>query len=330
MMNRWKYVWRLIPLAAAMALLLAGCEGGALNPNGEVAREQLWLIKLSFFIMVGVLFVVFSIFAYVVIRFRKKKGQTGTPEQVEGSHKLEIIWTVIPFLLLIVLAVPTVMYTFKHAQDYTVDKNALHVKVTAHQFWWEFEYPELGIVTANDLYIPTGKTIALELESADVLHSFWVPELGGKQDTNPGLVNKMYLKADVAKTYIGKCAELCGASHALMDFKVIAQEEADFQAWVEQMKAPVVVVEETKIGEEIFANKCLQCHAVSSENKGLFPNLDNFANRTTLAGFRPNNEEWLRKWLIDPQAVKPGNMMPNVGLTDNEVTELVNYLQSLK
>lgn len=280
--------------------------------------------------MILVLIVVFGIFFYVIIRFRKRKGQTGYPKQVEGSHKLEIIWTVIPFLLLMILAVPTVLLTFNFAQDATKDKDAIHIKVTAHQFWWEFEYPDLGIRTAEDLVIPVGKRVSVELTSADVLHSFWIPELAGKMDTNPGMVNKMFFNADKEGVYKGKCAELCGTSHALMDFKVVAKSEADFNAWTEHIKQPVAVSADAAQGEEIFKNKCLQCHAITPDQRGFGPNLAGFANRNTVAGFRPNEPEWISKWLANPQAVKPGTLMPNVGLNQQEVTELVKYLQELK
>ncbi|HEY0828995.1 MAG TPA: cytochrome c oxidase subunit II [Bacilli bacterium] len=332
-MNRWKNVGRLTGFLVTMALLLTGCDG-VLDPKGPVAREQLQLINLSFIIMIVVLVIVFGLFFYVLVRFRKRKGQTGIPEQVEGNHKLEIIWTVIPFLLLVIIAVPTVLYTFKFATDYTNDKNAIHVKVTGHQFWWEFEYTDkdLGLITANELVIPVGKKIALELTSADTLHSFWVPQLGGKIDTNPGMINKMYLEADIAAIYQGKCAELCGASHALMNFKVIAKSEADFAAWASQMKAEAVITEEAKEGEAIFTAKCLSCHAVSSDDRGAYPNLDGYAYRTRVAGVHPNDPqaENLRKWLSDTDHVKPGNNMGNQGLTDVEINELIKYLHELK
>ena len=182
-MKRLKMMWRIAPLVAMMSLLLTGCGSpqlSALMPRGQVAVEQLFLIKLSIGIMGIVIFIVAALYFIAIIRFRKRKGQTGYPKQVEGSHELEIIWTVVPILMLIVLAVPTVYYTFLHSSDLRQDKNALQVKVTAHQYWWEFEYPTLGIHTAQDMVIPQGKKIAIELESVDVTQSFWVPSLGGK------------------------------------------------------------------------------------------------------------------------------------------------------
>jgi cytochrome c oxidase subunit 2 len=340
--SRWPSAKRLALLFFVMIFVLAGCslEAGPLNPKGPVGEGQLELIKLSLFIMIFVLIVVFAIFFYVLFRFRQRKGQNHIPEQVEGSHKLELIWTVIPLLLLFILAVPTVAQTFKLAQDYSEYEEAVKVRVIAHQFWWEFEYPELGIRTAQDLWIPTGKVVQFELMSTDVLHSFWIPALGGKTDTNPGgIVNKMYLQADEPGIYKGKCAELCGASHALMDFKAIAVSEAEFNAWVADMTEPVTVAEEFQAGEEIFAAKCLQCHAITPNGPGFGPNLNNFADRELVAGFRPNDTEWLTKWIVNPQDVKEGNMMPafgmefapeGQGLTDEEIDAVVKYLQQLK
>lgn len=327
----WKKVWRLIPLMAMLTLLLSGC-GGVFDPQGPEAKEQYWLIKLSFFIMLIVLVIVFVIFFYVIIKYRKRKGQTGYPKQVEGNHLLEFLWTAIPICLLLTLIIPMTISTFKLAHDYSKSQDAIHVKVTGHQFWWEFEYsdPEIGIRTATDLVVPVDKKISLEITSADVVHSLWVPSLFGKMDANPGLVNKMYFESDSVGVFLGKCAELCGASHALMDFKVVVKSDQDFNAWVEHMKAPATTAADAVQGEEIFKAKCLQCHAVTPDSRGFGPNLAGFANRETVAGYRPNTTDWLNKWLKDPQEVKPGTLMPNVGLNDQELTDLVKYLQELK
>ena len=324
-----------MPLFAVLALLLTGCGDptlSALDPKGPVANEQRNMMILSFGIMLVVLAAVFLIYIYVIIRFRQRKGQTGIPKQVEGSHVLEIIWTVVPIILLVILAVPTVYYTFKHSQDYTQDKDSLHVKVTGHQFWWQFEYPDQGINTAQDLYIPVGKRVAFELTTADVNHSFWVPSLGGKIDTNPGEknVNVLYLQADEPGEYKGKCAELCGASHALMDFKVVAVSEAEFNQWVSKMTAPKTVSADAAKGEQVFKDNCLSCHAVNAAGAGLGPNLNGFANRTRIAGFLAHDDEKLKEWIRDPQAVKPGAKMPAVKLDETQLNDVVKYLNSLK
>jgi cytochrome c oxidase subunit 2 len=332
---RWQKMWRFIPLFSVMMFLLTGCGDdtlSALKPKGPVAHDQLFLMKLSLGIMVLVVLVVFTIYVYVLLRFRKKKGDDTIPKQVEGNHVLEIIWTVIPIILLIVLAVPTVMYTFKLSENHKDNKDAIYVKVTAHAFWWQFEYPDLGISTAQDLVIPKGKKVAFELTSADVVHSFWVPSLGGKIDTNPGMTNVLYLQADEVNTFKGKCAELCGASHALMDFKVVSLEQADFDKWVNKMKTPAVISASAKNGEQLFKDNCMSCHAVNATGLGMGPNLNGFASRTLIAGILPHNDENLKKWIQDPQSQKPGNKMPAFGgtLKDDQINEIIKYLNELK
>ncbi|BFT75514.1 MULTISPECIES: cytochrome c oxidase subunit II [Paenibacillus] len=338
-MSRLKKLWRLLPLLAVMTFLLTGCGDptlSALQPKGPVASEQLFLMKLSLFIMVFVVIVVFAIYVYVLIRFRKRKGDNSIPKQVEGSHVLEIIWTVVPILLLLVLAVPTVSYTFKHSTNYNKDKAAVHVKVTAHQFWWQFEYPDLGIATAQQLVVPKDKIIAFELVSADVSHAFWVPSLGGKVDTNPGITNTLYLQADEIATFQGRCTELCGASHALMNFTVESKSQSDFDAWVAKMKAPVTVPATAQKGEELFKENCMSCHAVTANGPGVAPNLKGFADRDTLAGILEHTPEKMALWIHNPQDQKPGNKMPAFGkeaggkLDDAQINDIVQYLQTLK
>lgn len=325
---------RLMFVVMAMTLVLTGCGDptlSALMPSGPVAESQFWLMKLTGGIMTGVFVVVFALWAYVLLRYRKKPGQTGYPKQVEGSHKLEIIWTVIPFVLLIIMAIPTVTIGFNLEKQYGKEE-AMQINVTAHQFWWEFEYPELGIHTSQDLYIPTGKKIQFTVTSADVIHAFWIPPLGGKIDTNPGEENKLWLQADKPGVYKGKCAELCGASHALMDFKVVAVDQAKFDEWTNKIKTASVdgKTDLAKQGQEVFKKSCIGCHAVGSEGGKLGPNLTGFASRERLAGILQNNPEELKKWLKDPQSIKPGNKMPNLNLPDDQVDALVEYLGGLK
>ena len=199
------------------------------------------LLLLASAIMVGVVLVVTIIFLYVIVRFRQKKGQEDyIPEQVEGNHKLEIIWTVIPIILLLILAVPTVTYTFKLAdvsamEKKNIDKDTIVVDVTANLYWWEFSYKSEKIVTSQDLVIPTGKKVYLNLKGADIKHSFWVPSLAGKMDTNTDNVNKMWLKADKSGTYNGFVQNFA-VSHSLMQFKVKALDESEYKKWLADMK----------------------------------------------------------------------------------------------
>ncbi|RKD21790.1 cytochrome c oxidase subunit II [Ammoniphilus oxalaticus] len=337
-MSQWKKAWRLLPLLAVMMLVLTGCGQdpflSALTPRGPVAEQQFYLIKLSIYIMMGVFAVVMVIYVYVLVRFRHRPGQTGIPEQIEGSHKLEIIWTTIPLILLTILAIPTVKITFDLAEKFPTD-DALQVKVIAHQFWWEYEYPDLGISAAQDLYIPTGEKVQFQLTSEDVIHSFWAPALGGKTDTNPGMVNAMWLQADDPGVYKGKCAELCGDSHTLMDFKIVAMDRPEFDAWVEKMKEPHVSSSDVAEGEQIFADSCISCHAIDA-TQGLdipdfAPNLRNFGDRVVLANYFNMDDETIAEWIKNPEKMKPGNLMPGFAdeLDDQQLASLVDYLNTL-
>jgi len=343
--------WRLISLFAILALILSGCGEpflSTLKPAGEVADMQYDLMKLSTLIMVGVILVVVIIFVLVFIRFRRKDETI--PKQVEGSHKLEIIWTVVPILLLLILAVPTVAATFKLADVSPMDsKNskALVVNVRSHLYWWDFEYPKQGIVTSQELVVPTNERVYFNLKSMDVKHSFWIPAVGGKMDTNTDNVNKFWLEFDnkraneAGNLFYGKCAELCGPSHALMDFKVKAMTRDQFDSWVTAMKnvkAPQKPDSASaQEGQQIFNKSCIGCHAVTPANKmpdtaRLAPNLTNFGDRSRVAGILAHNKTELKNWIKDPEKYKPGNQMAGKygNLTDDQIDALADYLMSLK
>lgn len=346
MMNRWQFLKRLAPLMAFMVLVLAACgreDLSTLNPQGPVAEEQFGLMKTAILIMSLVIVVVFAICFYVIIRFRRRSGDKTIPKQVEGNHKLEVIWTVIPIILLIILGVPTVQSVFNLSKDYSNDPEAVKVIVTSHQYWWEFEYPELGIKTAQELVIPTGKTISIEAKTADVLHSFWVPSLAGKIDTNPGgNTNFMYFSAPKEGVYLGKCAELCGPSHGLMDFKVKSVDPASFDRWAAAIQEPVALPSDPEVAAA-FESKCLSCHAVGDLNAGSpYPNLSGMGDRESVGGILVNVEaddkkyehedtvyNNLYKWIKDPQKWKPGNGMPQMDLTEKELEGIAQYLSEL-
>jgi cytochrome c oxidase subunit 2 len=210
------------------------------------------------------------------------------------------------------------------------------IKVIAHQWWWEFQYPELGIVTANELHIPMGQPVVVELNSDNVIHSFWIPQLAGKTDVVPGQTNSMWFQADRVGVYRGQCAELCGTQHANMNFVVVAQPTEDFNQWAEWQKTPAVqTTSQTAAGEQVFmtTGACLGCHTVNgTDAKGVNgPNLTHIGSRQTLAGGAlPNTPENLAHWLTNPQAVKPGNKMLISRLSQDDIAALVQYLSSLK
>lgn len=345
MMKKWKHSLRLLPLLLAVSFLLSGCgkQGvSALEPQGPVGHDQAWLMLFSLAIMVIVVLVVGFLFTYALVRFRKRPGQEDViPEQTEGNMKLEILWTVIPVILLAILAVPTVAKTFSLSDTSTPKgQKVVTVNVTAHQYWWEFEYPDLGITTAQDLYIPTGTKVVFNLTSKDVVHSFWVPGLGGKQDANPGINNHLWLKADTEGTYKGRCAELCGQSHALMYFNVKAVSPQAFKQWTADMKkgAAAPVSAEAEQGQQIFQQTCTRCHATDVKNKSFGPNLANFGDRDNIGGVGQHTKQVLMSWITNPDNVKPGTNMPAFGqgqggkttLTNDQIKAVATYLMGLK
>ena len=345
--------WRLFSLLTVITVFLSACGEeyiSTLQPSGPVGKEQLNILILASVIMLLVVIVVSTIYLVAFFKFRRSRvGEDHMPKQVEGSHTLEVIWTVIPIILLLILAVPTLNTTYKFADVAAMDevdengnKTALTVNVTAKLYWWEFEYPDLGIITAQDLVVPTGEKVYFNLIAADVKHSFWIPAVGGKMDTNVDGINKFYLQFDKESeglndgegVFYGKCAELCGPSHALMDFKVKALDREAFDAWVAAMKATegnTASKESSDIGEATFANSCLGCHAVSAvAGAGLGPNLTNFGDRARLAGFMEHTVENTTEWIIDPEKYKPGNTMKGTySVTDEEAQAIAEYLMTL-
>ncbi|GLC87587.1 cytochrome c oxidase subunit II [Lysinibacillus piscis] len=350
--------WRLFSLLAVMMVFLSGCGEdylSTLKPSGEVGKQQLNLLLMTTIIMTIVVVVVSVIYLLAFVKYRRSKvGENVIPKQVEGSHTLEVIWTVIPIILLLIISVPVVITTYKFADVAAMDevdaegnKTALTVNVTAKLYWWEFEYPNQGIITAQELVVPTGEKVYFNLKAADVKHSFWIPAVGGKMDTNVENLNKFYLEFDKESkdlkdgVFYGKCAELCGPSHALMDFKVKALSPEAFDAWVASMKATEGQVADKNavdLGEKTFANNCLSCHAVSGVGgPGVGPNLTAFGDRNRVAGFLEHNEENLKAWIKNPAEFKPGNLMmkqdgsePIYGqLTDEEIDALATYIMSL-
>jgi cytochrome c oxidase subunit II len=346
--------WRLFSLLAALPVFLSGCgqeELSTLLPAGQVAKDQFNLLLLSSGIMLLVILVVVIIYVIALVRFRRSKlGEDHMPEQVEGSSTLELVWTVIPILLVLLLAVPTVYYTYKlgdvtamGAVDDEGNAENLVVDVTAHLYWWEFEYPELGIVTSQELVVPMDEKVYFNLLAADVKHSFWIPAVGGKLDNNVENVNKFYLifEEDSSKldegVYFGKCAELCGPSHALMDFKVKTMPRAEFDDWVAAMQSTIKDKDEAgsdtaaaSEGEELFAASCIACHAVTADGKSQAPNLTAFGDRNRVAGFMDHTEEALKEWIKDPEKQKPGNTMPAFDhLSEAELDAIAGYLMGL-
>ncbi|CAN5594654.1 cytochrome c oxidase subunit II [soil metagenome] len=379
---------RLFLAVAPLALLAAGCsttfDGGdgpaaipgpnpnrelpadALQPLGPVAQQQDGLWDLAYPLAIGVFLLIFGGLAYILFKFRDR-GQDELPYQRHGNTKLEILWTIIPALVLVVIAIPTVQTIFALADEPAAD--AVLVNVVGKQYWWQFEYENEAFFTASELHIPTGREVYLTLDGSEpdnsavygtppVMHSFWVPSLAGKRDYVPGALRFMRIQADEPGVYPGNCAEFCGLSHANMRFTVIAHDPEDYDAWVADQQSPAEPPQEDLVaqGEQLFVDKtCIACHGISGhpENETnedgeeinisrVGPNLAHSAQREAFAGYifdSPFGEqvedpdqamENLRGWLENPAAVKPGAQMPALGLAEDEIDALIAYLGTME
>jgi cytochrome c oxidase subunit II len=341
----------------ASALLLAGCAGeqNALDPAGPYAQAPHDLIRPVFLIALGVFVLVQGLVLYSAFRFRERRGDDAMPVQVEGNTRLEIVWTIIPALILAVIAVPTVRGVFEQMRE--PEDEYLTVEVIGHRWWFEYYYPDYDIYSANEMAIPTGKPVRLVMTAADlqrspalgVIHSFWIPRLAGKQDLVPGTTTYLNLQADEPGRYLGQCAEFCGLSHANMRARVEAMTPADFEAWVAAQRTPAAVPAAGSLearGRELFADlgqrqACASCHQVwegtTTRGPGQGPDLTHLFSRKEFAGaIHDLDEANLRAWLADPNAMKPmqyevnGIGMPNLNLTPDEIDALVAYLMTLK
>jgi cytochrome c oxidase subunit II len=306
-----------------------------LKPEGPMAIQADRLWDIGFITSAVVFFVVEGALVFILFRYREGTVR-GEPKQTHGHTRLELLWTIIPVLLLTVIAFVTVPVIFAQSRE---PEGALKVKVTGHQWWWEYEY-ENGVVTANELHIPVGRPVMLELTSEDVIHSFWIPKLAGKQDLVPGRVNHLTIEATEPGRYLGQCAEYCGLSHANMRAVAVAQEPADFDRWAQGQLADANNDPAVNEGRELFLNgkfagnqQCMACHSVKGTpaQGQIGPNLTHFASRDRFAASMfERTDENIEAWLRDPPARKPGSKMPDLNLNDQQISALVAYLQSLK
>jgi cytochrome c oxidase subunit II len=364
-----------------LGLLAAACSPDhyaqtALRPISDFARIGDDIQTQTFYWALGVFVLVEGALLYAIFRFRGKPDDP-EPRQVHGNTTIEIIWTVIPALILAAIAVPTVRGIFETSAIPTGD--ALKVEVVGHQWWWEFRYPDLGITTANEVHIPVGQTVSFRMGTADVVHSFWPPRFAGKRDVFPNRETRVWFKAEQAGEYPGQCAEFCGIQHGRMAFRVRAQSAEEFQGWVAHMQtltakpaaaavappadsvrtatAGAVVPAQGKqdtaqratgkasgaagaapdpayaAGEKLFQAKgCVGCHSLNAVNapKGMIgPNLANVGARSYIgAGSFKNTDETLARWIQNPQAMKKGVLMPNLGVTPEEAKSLVAFLRA--
>src|SRR6266487_4244315 len=297
---------------------------------------------LSHFVLgiTGLIFlVVFSLLSYVVVKFRRRVAHAERePAQVYGSTQIELAWTIIPILIVVVLFLATARVI--HAvQDAPRPPGAVEVTAIGHQFWWEFRYPGLGIVTANELHIPVSDPshptpTFLKLLSADTDHSFWIPQLAGKTDLIPNHPNSMWMDPHRTGIFLGQCAQYCGTQHAKMLLRVSVDSPKDFGAWVRAQQKPAIQDEKVIAGRRVFeTTACINCHAVggTAANGRFGPDLTHLMSRETIAsGAAENTKENLRLWIQKPDAIKPGSLMPAMQLSDTDLDALVNYLETLQ
>jgi cytochrome c oxidase subunit II len=373
----WRHA-RLVTALSLLMLVLVGCSPEnypqtTLLPRGDFARiaDDLLDTTVKWALLVFVL--VEGVLIYAIFRFRGKPGDP-EPHQIHGNTTVEIIWTIIPALILAAIAVPTVRAIFQ--TNATPGKDALTIEVVGHQWWWEFRYPEFNITTANELNVPVGRTVSLRMGSADVIHSFWVPQFAAKRDVFANRESRMWFKAETEGEYPAQCAEFCGIQHARMAYHIRAQKPEEFQAWVAHMQtlgpkpaasaqpagaAPASSARSSSgvrtasegasiqqpgqrsanqdaqyaAGQKLFASKgCVACHSLQAVNapKGMVgPNLANVGARSYIAaGTLKNTDANLARWIRDPQGIKKGVLMPNLGLSDADAQALVAFLRAQK
>jgi cytochrome c oxidase subunit 2 len=326
-----------LAVSAALLLVASGCgtetPQTAFNPRSEYANDGLDLFMLTLWLGLAIGGVVEVVLILVAIRYRRRAGDR-LPPQIHGSTIIEVLWTTGPVLVVGLILFATLPVIFRTQAP--APASAMDVEVIGHQFWWEFQYPNANVVTANELHLPVGQTVNLLLHSDDVIHSFWIPALGGKRDAFPGHTNYIWMTPNSTGDFPGQCYQLCGYSHGNMRERAIIQSPADFQGWLTSQQAPAVPPTDPDAveGGQLFQSRgCAACHTINGTPAAgkVGPNLTHLASRGVIAGsIQQNTPQDLRAWLKDPPAVKPGSIMPNLGLNDHELDVLVAYLQSLK
>jgi cytochrome c oxidase subunit 2 len=367
-------------LLTVLSVVMAGCFAGpmsSLDPAGKYARSADHLLGGVMIIVALIFFAVEGGIVFLLFKYRERPGDA-LPVQIHGHTRAEVIWTIIPALILAGVAIPTVKMIFDFAAVPPASTR-IDACVTGHQWWWEYQYmktnsercPATGAVnaktvlvtTANELHIPIKTPIYLSLQSVDVIHSFWVPRLNGKQDLIPAHVNHITIEADQPGTYLGQCSQFCGLSHANMRLRVIAMTRSGYDAWLAAQQQPAAVPTDPtalaglqlflngRNGSGAFSDKaagdCASCHTINGLDSATTPipgitgntlavgtkgpNLTHLFSREYFAGdtFALNDAN-LRQWLTDPPGMKPGVDMPNLGLSSTEIDDLIAYLDTLK
>ena len=329
----------------AVIAVLSGCWIGSgpayaqgpvpsiLDPVAQPAQAVLDYGFLLVLVCAAIFVVVMGALLVTVVRFCARAGDgDNEPAQIYGSDQLELAWTVAPVLIVIVLGLITAGRIVA-LQKNEAPAGSLAVRVTGHQWWWELEYPEYGFTTANELHLPVGRVAFLELESQDVIHSFWLPQLSGKTDLIPNRRNTMWIEPHQVGMVVGQCAEYCGTQHANMLLRVFVHEEVEFERWARDQQKEARMLPGTEAGRAIFAHTaCVNCHTVRGVSEiGRFgPDLTHLMSRTTLAAGAANNDRaHLIDWITNPDHFKPGARMPAMKLDSAQVALVADYLSSL-
>jgi cytochrome c oxidase subunit 2 len=299
------------------------------SPQGRAIYD---LSIVTSTILATIFVIVAAIVVYALMRFRWREGEVD-PHQHTGNRTIEIVWTAIPCAIVVALFLLTAR-TMSLADPPPAP--APDLVVTGHQWWWEVRYPGSGVIAANEIHLPVGKAFSLELNSADVLHEFWVPELARKITAVPGHPNHIWIEADKPGTYLGVCSEFCGTQHAWMHFLIVAESATDFEAWQRaQLQTAVLPASDAATkGCALFQQtSCVSCHAINgtAARAQVGPDLTHFASRRQIgAGIADNTPQNLRRWLADPQQVKPGVKMPDFKFSNEQLSQLVAYLGTLQ
>ena len=309
------------------------------KPLASPAQAEANIAWLTFAITAGIFVVVATLIVYTIVKFRRKPEYDvlQEPPQVYGSNQIEAAWTVIPILIVFVLIGVTARVVAS-VENASPPKSTLKIRVIGHQWWWEVQYPDYGITTANEVHMiagPDGQVSNyIQLQSADVAHSFWIPQLAGKTDLIPNRDNYIWMDPREPGVYVGNCAEYCGTQHANMLLRVVAQTPHDFEEWAANEKKPAVDDPQATAAKAAFLSfSCVNCHNVSGTSaRGKFgPDLTHLMTRQTLASnMIVNNPENLKHWVNDPQEMKQGCLMPSFKLTNTELNQVVSYLETLK
>jgi cytochrome c oxidase subunit II len=309
-------------------------------PESTPADQLFHLALFVLSVCAGIFIVVFVLLVYSVVKFRQRGDDDGRePAQVYGSDQLEMAWTVIPVLIVVVLFL-TSARVIHSVQDAREPAGAIEVTVVGHQFWWEFRYTQYGFTAANELHVPVSDPnnrtpTFLTLLSADTDHSFWVPRLAGKTDLIPNKVNHLWIDPHNVGFYVGQCAQYCGVEHAKMLLRVYVQPRDQFDQWVKGQQQPAAVdpPPDATIGRQVFeSTACINCHAVRGTvaNGRFGPDLTHLMSRETLAsGVVPNTPQTLREWIANPDAFKPDCLMPAMNLSDEQLNQVTAYLLTL-